>query len=130
MPRAPGRIDADGDRDLCEALVAALRAPADDGDDTAESLTHPFHSYPARVHPATARNSLDVVRADAPPRAPLVDPFCGTGTTLVEARAAGVREIGSDLNPLAILVRAGQDVDRAGAAPGAAAQGRRRDRAA
>src|SRR5688572_21456448 len=54
MPRAPGRIYADGPRELAEALVAALRAPTIDHE-VAESLTHPLHSYPARLHPATAR---------------------------------------------------------------------------
>lgn len=98
MPRAPGRIFADGDRDLAEAAVAALRAPAIDHD-IAESLTHPFHSYPARMHPATARILVDIVGGDT-----LLDPFCGSGTVLVEACAAKVRAIGVDLNPLAIMV--------------------------
>lgn len=103
MPRAPGRIFADGPRELAEALVAGLRAPAIDHE-VAESLTHPFHSYPARLHPATARVLVDVIANNVRERALLVDPFCGSGTSLVEARAAGLRAVGSDLNPLAVLV--------------------------
>jgi DNA modification methylase len=83
--------------------VAALRAPSIDHE-VAESLTHPFHSYPARVHPATARILVDVVGYHAGKGAAILDPFCGSGTALVEARAAGLRAIGIDLNPLAILV--------------------------
>jgi len=103
MPRAPGRIFADGERNTAEALVAALRAPHIDHE-VADSLTHPLHSYPARLHPATARVLVELVGAGAKAGAPIVDPFCGSGTSLVEARAAGLRAIGSDLNPLAVLV--------------------------
>ena len=102
MPRAPGRIFADGVRASADALVAALRAPHVDHE-IAESLTHPFHSYPARLHPATARLLVELVAVGAG-EAPIVDPFCGSGTSLVEARAAGQRAIGVDLNPLAVLV--------------------------
>ena len=102
MPRSPGRIFADGVVGSADALVAALRAPHIDHD-VAESLTHPFHSYPARLHPATARVLVELVAPGAGD-APIVDPFCGSGTSLVEARAAGVRAIGVDLNPLAVLV--------------------------
>lgn len=102
MPRAPGRIFADGHRELAEGLVEALRAPGVDHD-IAESLTHPFHSYPARLHPATARVLVDVVGGGRR-NALIVDPFCGSGTTLVEARYAGLRAVGTDLNPLAVLV--------------------------
>src|SRR4051812_24093368 len=103
MPRAPGRIFADGVRASAEALVEALRAPHSEHD-VADSLTHPLHSYPARLHPATARVLVELVSAGAPRSAPIVDPFCGSGTSLVEARAAGLRAIGVDLNPLAVLV--------------------------
>src|SRR5215468_2089852 len=106
MPRAPGRIVSDGGPAIAEALVAALRAPHVDRD-VAESLTHPFHGYPARLHPATARVLVELVTrgtSRGTPGAPLVDPFCGSGTVLVEARAAGVPAIGVDLNPLAVLI--------------------------
>jgi SAM-dependent methyltransferase len=103
MPRAPGRIFGDGVRASADALVAALRAPHVDHE-IAESLTHPFHSYPARLHPATARLLVELVAIGADHAAPIVDPFCGSGTSLVEARAAGLRAIGVDLNPLAVLI--------------------------
>jgi hypothetical protein len=104
MPRTPGRIFADGEREIAEGLVEALRAAQDEEDESAESLTHPFHSYPAKLHPATARILADIVGRTARSPQPIVDPFCGSGTTLVEIRAANMRAIGVDLNPLAVLV--------------------------
>src|SRR3954466_12113463 len=103
MPRAPGKIFADGPRDLADALVEALRAAVTQHD-VAETLTHPFHSYPARLHPGTARVLAELLSERAPKNAVIADPFCGSGTTLVEARAAGLRGVGTDLNPLAVLV--------------------------
>ncbi|HEU0035729.1 MAG TPA: DNA methyltransferase [Kofleriaceae bacterium] len=103
MPRAPGRILADGHPELADALVAALRAPKTDHE-IADSLTHPLHTYPARLHPATARVLVDVVGSGARRGASILDPFCGSGTALVEAKFAGHRAIGIDLNPLAVLV--------------------------
>jgi len=103
MPRQPGRIFADGDRESADLLVEALRAPNIDHD-VAESLTHPFHSYPARLHPATARVLVEIVGNRAGRGALIVDPFCGSGTSLVEARAVGFKAVGVDLNPLAVLV--------------------------
>lgn len=103
MPRTPGRIDRDGDTATATALVEALTAAQTDRE-IAESYTHPFHAYPARMHPATAQRLVELVGQGAPPSAPLVDPFCGSGTVLVEARSVGLRAIGVDLNPLAVLV--------------------------
>ena len=104
MPRAPGRVISGGERAVAEALAAALHAPGTDHD-IAESLTHPFHSYPARLHPATARVLVELVAGIGGGRIrTFLDPFCGSGTTLVEARAAGLLAAGVDLNPLAVLV--------------------------
>lgn len=103
MPRTAGRIHRDGKTATATVLVEALEAAQKDRE-TAETLTHPFHTYPARLHPATARILVDFVGAGAGRTQPLVDPFCGSGTVLVEARAAGLRTIGVDLNPLAALI--------------------------
>jgi len=62
---------------------------------------HGFHAYPARAHPVTARR---LVEAYAPEGATVLDPFCGSGTILVEAMLAGRAAIGTDLNPLAVML--------------------------
>lgn len=60
---------------------------------------HGFHSYPARLHPDTARR---LVEGLSRPGDSVLDPFCGSGTVLVEARLAGRRALGVDVNPLAV----------------------------
>jgi hypothetical protein len=103
MPKTPGKIFRDGDSAIAKICVDALTAAQTDHE-TAETFTHPFHTYPARLHPATARVLVDLVGDGAKRDQAIVDPFCGSGTVLVEARANGLRTIGSDLNPLAALV--------------------------
>lgn len=89
---------------LADALEEALRGGRTD-DLIKDSLTHPLHSYPARMHPATARALVELCfeTEHVQPRV-VLDPFCGSGTTLVEGRAAGLDVIGSDLNPLAVRI--------------------------
>jgi DNA modification methylase len=87
---------------LAEAVdVAPAPEPRDDGttdDDPDRAHVHGFHTYPARMHPATAGR---LVRAATDEGAVVLDPFCGSGTVLVEAMIAGRRAVGTDLNPLA-----------------------------
>ena len=103
MPRTQGRIHRDGLTSTATVLVAALEAAQKDTE-TAETLTHPFHTYPARLHPASAKVLVEFVGEGAARTDPILDPFCGSGTVLVEARAASLRAIGVDLNPLATLI--------------------------
>ncbi|MBK8171212.1 MAG: hypothetical protein IPK60_12820 [Sandaracinaceae bacterium] len=67
--------------------------------DTRDTLTHGFHSYPARMHPEIARLIIPELtrRGEI-----VVDPFCGSGTVLVEARVASRQGFGVDLNPLGL----------------------------
>ena len=67
--------------------------------DTKE-FTHCYHTYPAMMIPQVARKLL----ADYAPEGKLelvLDPYAGSGTTLVESSIRGIRSIGTDLNPLA-----------------------------
>ena len=88
MPRTAGRIHRDGLTSTATVLVEALEAAQKDKE-TAETFTHPFHTYPARLHPATARVLVDFIGEGT--RGPILDPFCGSGTVLVEARANGMQ---------------------------------------
>jgi SAM-dependent methyltransferase len=89
-------VEADGDPALTAVLSRALAVVPGAGDAT---LTHPFHGYPARLHPATARALLEGL---ATPGCALLDPFCGSGTVLVEGVTLGLRVRGRDLSPLAV----------------------------
>ena len=65
------------------------------------SFTHGFHTYPGRMHPHIARA---ILQTEAPKDAFVLDPFCGSGTTLVEAMLAGSRGLGNDIHPLAVRI--------------------------
>ncbi|HEX5661346.1 MAG TPA: hypothetical protein VFX59_29355 [Polyangiales bacterium] len=82
-----------GDPEVSSLLAHALATDDEDRD----RLTHGFHSYPARMHWLTAQRVL--AHFDG---ARVLDPFCGSGTVLVEARARGMEAMGIDLNPLAV----------------------------
>jgi SAM-dependent methyltransferase len=67
----------------------------------ARALTHGFHSYAGRMHPTIARGAI---AAFSKPGETVVDPFCGSGTVLVEAMAAGRVAIGVDASPLGTAI--------------------------
>ncbi len=68
-----------------------------------ERATHSIHPYPAKLLPQIPHLLLSS-HALAPPGSNIVDPFCGSGTVLLEAAAAGHRSAGTDVNPLAVLI--------------------------
>lgn len=63
--------------------------------------THCYHDYPARMIPQIAAKLLDLFGAGAQT---LFDPYCGTGTSLVEGSLRGINVLGTDINPLARLI--------------------------
>jgi DNA modification methylase len=71
-----------------------------DGVDTMY-LTHSLHPYPAKFPPQLPNMILSKFgRAGQV----VLDPFCGSGTTLVEARLLGFNAIGVDVNGLSTLL--------------------------
>ncbi len=80
-----------------QLLTHAISVDPDEA--TTMAHVHGFHSYPARLHPSTARR---LVEAFSPASGRVLDPFCGSGTVLVEARQAARHVFGIDANPLAV----------------------------
>lgn len=62
---------------------------------------HCFYKYPARFSPAFAREAIKAFtrRGDT-----VLDPFCGGGTSLVEALVLGRRAVGFDISSLAAFL--------------------------
>lgn len=79
---------------LKDALLGLEREPV-------EVLTHNFHTYPARLHPLLCRRLLQQF---ARPGDHVLDPFCGGGTTVLEAMVRGCQAIGTDINPVALRI--------------------------
>jgi site-specific DNA-methyltransferase (cytosine-N4-specific) len=64
-------------------------------------LTHDFFPYPARFPPSIPRYFISNFSS---PKDLILDPFCGSGTTLVEASILERNSVGIDLNPLAVFL--------------------------
>jgi tRNA G10 N-methylase Trm11 len=63
--------------------------------------THVYHDYPARMIPQVARKLLNIYGKTSKV---MYDPYCGTGSTLVEGLIEGMNVFGTDINPLARLI--------------------------
>lgn len=66
-------------------------------------VTHQIHSYPAKllVHIPHFFLANDLL---SKPGDTILDPFCGSGTVLLEGTLAGRKTLGADANPLARLI--------------------------
>ena len=64
--------------------------------------THLIHWYPAKMFHRIPSVFLDTV--ELPAHATVLDPFCGSGTVLLEANLRGHDAVGVDINPLARLI--------------------------
>ena len=66
-----------------------------------KEYTHCYHNYPAMMIPQIASR---LIREYGRGAKTLFDPYCGTGTSLVEANIYGLNAYGTDLNPMAQLI--------------------------
>src|SRR3989304_4842647 len=67
------------------------------------SCTHGMHRFPGKFIPNLPRYLLRSVLKHRGDRT-VFDPFCGSGTTLVEAALEGRPFVGIDIDPLAVLI--------------------------
>jgi DNA modification methylase len=65
-------------------------------------VTHGLHPYKGKFYPQLAKGLMNLCAL--PPGAAVFDPFCGSGTTLLEGYLNGHRTFGCDMNPLAAKI--------------------------
>ncbi|KAA4287867.1 site-specific DNA-methyltransferase, partial [Bacteroides ovatus] len=70
--------------------------------DVSQDALANIHPYPARFIPDIPRELISALGCAK--GSVVLDPFCGSGTTLVEAQRAGFDAVGIDLNPIACLI--------------------------
>ena len=64
--------------------------------------THGLHEYRGKFFPQLVRALMNI--AQLPKDAIVLDPMCGSGTTLVEARLSARDSYGLDMNPLSVFI--------------------------
>ncbi len=69
--------------------------------ETAKIGIHGIHTYPAMMLPQIAKRLIEKYGKD---KKTILDPFCGSGTVLVESILSGKNAFGYDINPLAVLI--------------------------
>ena len=63
-------------------------------------LSTPIHPFPARMAPEIAQQSI----ASVPTGGRVLDPMCGSGTVARAAIEQGLTFVGSDIDPMAVLI--------------------------
>lgn len=66
-----------------------------------QCLTHNVHRYSGKFIPQIAARAIEILSKEGDT---ILDPYCGSGTTLLEAALLGRNSIGIDLSPLAALI--------------------------
>lgn len=95
------------DAGIAENLDAVIADKLDSVDwnfaDSARATgIHRIHPYPAKFIREIPKALIELFHPGD--QSPVFDPFCGSGTTLVESQLCGLPAIGLDLHPLASLI--------------------------
>lgn len=65
---------------------------------------HSFFQYPAMMVPVVQRKLIEIITKNKPSILNVLDPYMGSGTSLVACMENGLNCYGQDINPLAVLV--------------------------
>ena len=92
--------DDSAERTLQSRLESAAR-PGKNRQSTRYSV-HGLHEYKGKFNPQVVKALLNILGVE--PGQSVLDPFCGSGTTLVECSHLGIASCGIDVNPLAVFL--------------------------
>ena len=91
----PGHICAETVRE--RVLIESWDYPEAD----TQKLTHNIHRYSGKFIPQIAERAIKILTK---PSDLVLDPYCGSGTVLIESLLLKRRALGVDLSPLAVLI--------------------------
>lgn len=101
----PLPIDAvqvvDQSKDEQDELSSLLSQDLDFHDQSSSYASHNFHSFPAKFPPQLPRK---FIMGLTDPGEIVLDPMMGSGTTVLEALLSGRRGMGTDIDPLALMI--------------------------
>jgi site-specific DNA-methyltransferase (cytosine-N4-specific) len=102
LERLPGAESNYSERLLENIAQALLSTDWDFSDAPLNKGIHSIHPYPAKFIPQIPQRLIQLFHPGD--SSIILDPFCGSGTTLVEAINSGLDAWGIDLNPIACLI--------------------------
>ena len=65
-------------------------------------FAHGIHDYKGKFNPQIVRAIMNICGVDR--NSLILDPFCGSGTSLLEAQLQGLEAYGIDINPMAVFI--------------------------
>lgn len=95
------------DRAICheiDELTAENNQIWTSPDHDRHEYVHSFFQYPAMMVPVVQKRLLEIITANKPGIKTVLDPFMGSGTSLVACMENSLDCYGQDINPLAVLV--------------------------
>jgi site-specific DNA-methyltransferase (cytosine-N4-specific) len=94
----------EGGKGVTHTTQARLEAAARSGRtrQATRYSVHGLHEYKGKFNPQVAKALLNIFGIGSSSK--VLDPFCGSGTTLVECAHLGATGVGTDLNPLAVFI--------------------------
>ena len=82
-------------------LVKLAKVSWEFSDADTRNLTHWYHPFHGKFIPQIPRTIIEHLTE---PGDTILDPFCGSGTTLIESNVLNRRAIGVDISPIALLL--------------------------
>ncbi len=95
-----GLLNRQSDKDTQSVITMVMSAQM-----TTSPLSHGIHYYKAKFFPRMARSMLNITSGyQDVSNLTVLDPFVGSGTTLLEAAQLGMPSYGVDLDPLSVKI--------------------------
>ncbi len=82
--------------------LQAIREQSHELKQNTRYFAHGIHEYKGKFNPQVVRAIMNICGCSR--NVTILDPFCGSGTSLLEAQLQGCKSYGIDINPMAVFI--------------------------